>query len=75
MKTIPSFPTQIETPENGTLYNIDDIRRFWRAIGVKYVVRWDTFFNGQTGMIYEGKFCVFDSDFKRFYNQSGISIG
>ncbi len=66
------FPKKIETPENGILYDIDDIRKFMRKWGQLKIMRWDTWFNGQTGMIFEGKYCVYESDFRRFCEQQGL---
>jgi len=74
MKT-PKFPEQIEDKDFGTVYEIEDIRRFmkeWGGGGM--LAKWDTWFNGQTGGIVGNKFCVYDYDFTRFCEQEGLLI-
>lgn len=65
--------TKIETPD-GVVYDSDQIRKFLRQISGSMVLTWDNWFNGQTGVIFEGKYCVFDYDFERFCGEHGISI-
>ena len=74
MKTMIELPKAIKTP-SGVVYDVDDIRRFMREWGQLKIIAWDTWFNGQTGLIWQGKYCVYDYDFDRFCNMHGLSIG
>lgn len=74
IKTL-KFPTQIESKDFGTVYEIQDVRRFMKEWNDgKMLAKWDTWYCGQTGGIVGNKFCVYDYDFRRFCEQQGLLI-